>query len=289
MPPSHATGQTPQTAPYTSIPPHFHTSTLLAALITLIAYHRGSLSPSGVLGALVVGSLTLTFGGWSWALLLAVFFVTSSLLSHFKESEKRVAAEKFDKTHRRDLGQVLANGGAGALVALFSVLAPSPLWFPLFLGIMATVNADTWATELGTLSAGPPRLITTGRRVDAGASGGVSPLGTAVSLAGGLLIGFTALIGRRERSSWPVVLIAGIAGLAGSLFDSLLGATVQLIYYCDNCCKETERKVHKCGRLTRPLRGLSWLNNDLVNLLASLVGGLVALALWLLLNKRRMH
>ena len=71
-----------------------------------------------------------------------------------------------------------------------------------------------------------------------------------------------------------------IGGLAGSLFDSLLGATVQQIYYCDVCQKDTERKIHKCGTETRSLRGWSWLNNDLVNLVASFVGGIMAVAVW---------
>jgi len=255
---------------------------LVSAIAALLAYRRGSLSASGVAGATFVGAFTFGFGGWTWGLLLAVFFVTSSLLSHFKESEKRLAAEKFDKTHRRDLAQTLANGGLGALVALLSAFVPAPVWFPFFLGIMATVNADTWATELGTLSRRPPRLITTGRVVEVGTSGGISVPGTIVSLAGGLLIGLVAALSQRRRRAWPLVLSAGLAGLAGSLFDSLLGATVQQIYYCEDCQKETERKVHKCGYATRPLRGWPWLNNDLVNLLASLVGGLVALTLcWL--------
>jgi uncharacterized membrane protein len=70
------------------------------------------------------------------------------------------------------------------------------------------------------------------------------------------------------------------AGLAGSLFDSVLGATVQQIYYCDVCRKETESKIHRCGHETRPLRGWSWLNNDLVNLLSSLFGGVIALIIY---------
>lgn len=74
-----------------------------------------------------------------------------------------------------------------------------------------------------------------------------------------------------------------LGGLAGSVIDSLLGATIQQIYYCDNCQKDTERKVHKCGHDTRPLRGWSWLNNDLVNLLASAAGGIVALVIWQML------
>jgi uncharacterized protein (TIGR00297 family) len=126
-----------------------------------LAYRRGSLSRSGVAGAVVVGTLTIGAGGWTWGLLLGIFFVSSSLLSHFREADKRTLAEKFDKSHRRDFGQTMANGGAGALAALFSVIFPSPLWFPFFLGAMATVNADTWATELGTLSKRAPRLITT--------------------------------------------------------------------------------------------------------------------------------
>jgi uncharacterized membrane protein len=142
---------------------------------------------------------------------------------------------------------------------------------------MATVTADTWATELGTLSKQPPRLLTTGRIVEVGTSGGVSLLGTAVSLAGGLLIGLAAALLTAAPLLAP---IGAMAGLVGSLFDSLLGATVQQIYYCDHCGKETERKVHKCGHPTRPLRGLPWLHNDLVNLLSSVVGGVVAAILW---------
>lgn len=259
---------------------------LLSSAISALGLWRGFLSRSGVVGALLVGTLTFGLGGWVWGALLAIFFVTSSILSHFRETEKREAAEKFEKGHRRDLGQALANGGLGALVALLGVLLPSPLWFPFFVGVMATVTADTWATELGTLSRRPPRLLTTGQVVAVGTSGAVSRLGTFVSLLGGLIIGLAA--GLLERRQHPaVVTLAGVAaGLSGSLFDSLLGATVQQIYYCDHCHKDTERKVHRCGHATRSLRGWSWLNNDLVNLLASLVGGLVAVGFWSLLARK---
>ncbi|MEM7118717.1 MAG: DUF92 domain-containing protein, partial [Chloroflexota bacterium] len=58
--------------------------------------------------------------------------------------------------------------------------------------------------------------------------------------------------------------------------------TVQQLFYCDVCQKDTERKLHKCGNKTRPLRGWWWLNNDLVNFFASAVGGLTAVLLILL-------
>ena len=86
----------------------------LSVLVVAIAYWRGSLSSSGAAGALIVGTLTFGLGGWQWGILLALFFISSSLLSHFKEGEKKAVAEKFDKGHRRDAGQVIANGGLGA-------------------------------------------------------------------------------------------------------------------------------------------------------------------------------
>jgi uncharacterized protein (TIGR00297 family) len=253
---------------------------ILSAAIVALALWRGSLSRSGGATALIVGTLTFGLGGWVWGVLLGLFFVSSSLLSHFKENEKRATAEKFEKGHRRDSGQVLANGGLGALVAVASAIWPSPVWLPLFVGVMATVTADTWATELGTLARRPPRLITNGRVVEVGTSGGVSPLGTAVSSLGGLLIGLAAGLLSPELTIVTAALIGAAGGLGGSLFDSLLGATVQQIYYCDQCQKETERQRHKCGYETRPLRGWRWLNNDLVNLIASAAGGIIAVLLW---------
>ena len=260
---------------------------VLSILIAFLAWRRGSLSQSGAVGAVIVGTLIFGLGGWVWGVLLAVFFISSSLLSHFKEREKAAVAEKFEKGHRRDMGQVLANGGLGAVIAVLSAIVPESVvpqltWFFLFLGVMATVTADTWATELGTLSKGAPRLITNGRAVEVGTSGGVSPLGTGVSFAGGLLIGLTAglLAPVAGLLPWsaalPVAFIGALSGAAGSLIDSLLGATIQQIYYCDTCAKETERRLHRCGTTTRPLRGWAWMNNDLVNLISSRGGGVAA-------------
>ena len=256
----------------------------LSIIVVALAYWRGSLSRSGAAAALMVGTLIFGFGGLAWGVLLVLFFVSSSLFSHFKEEEKKQAAEKFDKGHRRDMGQVLANGGLGSLIALFSILFPSMTWFPLYIGVIATVTADTWATELGTLARTPPRLITSGQVVEVGTSGGVSLLGTAVSLTGGLIVGLVAGLLDPTLNLIIAVIIGASGGLAGSLIDSFLGATVQQIYYCDHCQKDTERKIHKCGHETRPLRGWSWLNNDLVNLLASAAGGVVAVILWSILQ-----
>ena len=251
---------------------------VLSLVVGILGYRRGALSGSGVVGALITGTLIFGLGGWEWGVLLIAFFVSSTALSFYRARDKQELAEKFAKGHRRDLGQALANGGVTALLATFSQLWPDPLWFFACAGAMAAVNADTWATELGVLSPHPPRLITTGRQVEVGASGGVTWLGMAASLGGAFLVDLLGalILGQGWAAAGALLLAATVGGLTGSLFDSLLGASVQAIYWCDTCGKETERRVHRCGAQTRLLRGWRWLDNDLVNLSASAVGALVA-------------
>ena len=94
-----------------------------------------------MVSAILVGTLIFGLGGWLWGVLLVAFFVSSSLLSRFKDQEKAALAEKFAKGHQRDMGQVLANGGLGAVIAVLAALYPNPLWLAAFVGAMATVNA----------------------------------------------------------------------------------------------------------------------------------------------------
>jgi len=261
---------------------------LLSGIIGGMAYWHKSLSPGGVAGAIAIGTLTFGLGGWAWGLLLVAFFVSSSLLSHFRADQKRHLAEKFSKGGRRDLAQTLANGGLGALLAVGYFLWPAPWLYAAFVGLIAAVNADTWATELGVFSPGQPRILTTWEPAPIGTSGAVSLRGTLASLAGGLFIGGCAwlfgLVGKwfgepATFSLWELMLVAGVGGLGGALFDSLLGATFQAIYYCDACDKETEQTLHRCGNVTRQIRGWRWLNNDLVNLISSIVGGILAVGI----------
>ena len=264
---------------------------ILSAGISLFAYRRRSLSPSGVVGAVMTGTTTFGLGGWAWGLALIFFFISSSALSHFRERDKaHIADDKFSKGSQRDLGQVAANGGAATLLALAYGMTRSPLLRQSlqagYVGVLATATADTWATEIGVLSPHLPRLITTGRRVSPGTSGGVTPLGTATAALGALILGTVFWMLQRCRTSLVFLPpLALVSGLAGSLSDSLLGATVQAMYYCPACDKETERRTHSCGTKTRPLRGLPWLNNDAVNFIATLCGGLVAMAMHLIYRR----
>ncbi|MGI9057915.1 MAG: DUF92 domain-containing protein [Ktedonobacteraceae bacterium] len=260
---------------------------LFSTGIGFIAYRRRALSRSGIGGAIVTGTTTVGLGGWSWGLSLIFFFVSSSLFSHFRAHDKAQAAtDKFSKGSQRDIFQVLANGGLAALLAISYGLVRTrwirQLFHAGFTGAIATATADTWATELGVLSTQAPRLITTGQTVAPGTSGGITLLGTGASALGALASGLVFwLLQRCQKTLALLPFMALVSGLAGSIADSVLGATIQAMYYCPTCHKETERHIHSCGTTTTALRGIAWFNNDVVNFLATLIGGLTAIGLQL--------
>src|SRR5690349_18892586 len=204
---------------------------ILASLVAYLAYRAHSLDKSGAFAAAFVGTIIFGIGGWQWAVLLLTFFITSSGLSRAFKKRKQGLNEKFSKGNERDAGQVFGNGGLATLFAAFHALYPESMvpWIG-FAASLAAVNADTWATELGVLNPTPPRMITDLRkRVEKGTSGGISLWGTFASLLGASIIALAAGLFTDHWSLFPLI---AFAGLAGSLFDSVLGATIQAMYYC---------------------------------------------------------
>jgi len=254
---------------------------LLAILIAFLAYKARSLNQSGAIAAAFTGTIIFGIGGWQWAVLLLTFFITSSLLSRAFKKRKQGLDEKFSKGHERDAGQVFGNGGVATLFAALHFFFPeSSLPWVGFAAALAAVNADTWATELGVLNPNPPRMITNLRKVvEKGTSGGISLIGTLASLTGSALI---AVLASLLTDNWFLLPLITISGLAGSLVDSLLGGTVQAMYYCPTDKKETEKyPLHTCGTPTVHIRGWKWLDNDWVNFACGAAGTLVSLLLFL--------
>ncbi|MEO8193362.1 MAG: DUF92 domain-containing protein [Gemmatimonadales bacterium] len=241
----------------------------LATIIALAAHAKRSLSASGALAAVAVATACAA-AGWSWAWMLIAFFTSATLLSKFGEGAKRArTGDIVEKGGERDVWQVLANGGVFAALAIASLAWPSVLWQAAGAGAIAASTSDTWATEIGTLSSAVPRSIITRTRVPPGTSGGVTPIGTITGLAGAIFIAIVALL-----AGWPLraACAAIVGGFAGSLVDSIVGASIQRKRWCEQCGHGTERAVHTCGTVTMPAGGFRWLGNDLVNLVSTIGG-----------------
>jgi uncharacterized protein (TIGR00297 family) len=251
----------------------------LALGITFVALVARALDMSGAIAAFLIGTFVFGIGGWLFALPLLFFFITSSILSRLPQRSGKLAHEIMAKGACRDAGQVLANGLLPALVVIGSLFINQETAFLLYLGGLAAAIADTWATEIGLAFGTNPRSIVTGKPVAPGTSGGITLAGVLGALAGAALVAFAgwwsyAAFEGRAMTWLPFVAVA-VAGVMAQFSDSLLGATVQRKNRCMVCEKLTERETH-CGQLTRYESGLSWLDNDVVNLACGLSGIVLA-------------
>jgi len=242
----------------------------LAALVAAVAWRARALSASGAIAAFAIGTIVFGSKGWPGAAVLFAFFVPSVVLSRVGRKRKRAMLD-VGKQGARDAWQVLANGGVAAACALPFFDGYAPLAAAAFAGAFASAAADTWGTEIGTLVRGAPRSILTLRPMAAGLSGGITPAGTLATFAGAAFVA-AAAFATHVAAFVPVV--AG--GVAGALLDSVLGASVQALRWCPSCAIACETNPHHCGTATSLRRGRGWLENDAVNLAATLTGASVA-------------
>lgn len=248
---------------------------ITAGVIALVSHRARALSASGAIAAMLVGTAAVA-AGWSWAILLMAYFVSSTALSRMGRRQKAVrTAGVVAKSGARDAWQVMSNGLPFTIAALLAVSGFEPIQMLIAAGAgsLAASAADTWATEIGTWVGHPPRSIISGRGIGVGESGGISAAGSAASVAGAA---FIAAVAGAIWWSAPFILPLIAAGIAGSVADSLAGALLQRRSWCDACDVATEMRVHTCGAPTRHTGGVSFVENDLVNLSATIVGALTA-------------
>lgn len=222
----------------------------------------------GAIGAALVAAVAIALGGWFWIVPAATFLILTSVLTAYRQ-EKR--AESL-----RGLNQVVVNGVLPlVLPAIGYALTRNQLWFVVYIGGIAASIADSWASEIGRFSAKLPVSLRTRRRVPKGTSGAVSPLGFAATGLGGLAVGAVGAL-----MANPTIIVVGLAaGTAGSLLDSLLGATVQGRFVCASCLAVVEDRQH-CGVPGELAFGHRWIDNDVVNAFANATGMAVALAVF---------
>src|SRR5215212_1588247 len=249
-----------------------------AAAFSLAARRARALSPSGAIAATAVGGTVVTGSGIRGGGMLITFFITSTLLGRLPAGEHLEQR----RGRERDAVQVMANGGVAAILALvssFSRERTRSLLLAGFGGALATAAADTWATEIGSRSGTQPRSIVTCQPTTPGASGGVTVTGLAASAVATTLIAQLASAPNASTAHHPSPRAIAIAlgGFTGALIDSLLGATVQEVRFCDTCLVETEEPLHRCGTRTRVLRGARWCDNDMVNAIATAAGATTAM------------
>ncbi|OWM65999.1 protein PGR [Punica granatum] len=261
----------------------------ISSSIALRAYKRKSLDSSGALAGFLVMSVHLA-AGYRYGAMLLVFFFTSSKLTKVGEVKKRLVDADFKEGGQRNWIQVLSNSGIATILVVVlwrltnwqdkcldskeSILITSLIGGVI--GHYSCCNGDTWSSELGVLSDSQPRLITTFKPVRKGTNGGVTMTGLIAAAAAGSVIGISfVLFGFATAKCTSevavrqllVIPLSTLAGLGGSVIDSLLGATLQFSGFCT----VRNKVVSKPGPMVKKISGLSILDNNAVNLVSVLL------------------
>ena len=252
--------------------------------VSLAAVLLNTIDGRGFLASAAVGFAVMYGGGFQWFIVVAFFFVIGVGFTLYKYGYKRRLGGAQGKGGARNWPHILANGGVASAVAVWNFFSPGAATAALFLGAISASAADTAATELGLLSRSQPRLITNpSRPVLPGTSGGVTPLGFGGAVLASVVMGVLAAYLGILADPYVAVVVCVSGGAIGAVADSLAGASVQRKGYCVVCLKPTEALRH-CGEPTKATGGNPFIENNVVNVLSSLVGGIVGagvlLAIW---------
>ncbi len=235
---------------------------IIIVLLLFTFYIKKHLSISGFIGASLMATLLFGFGGDSYIYPLVVFFITSTILSFFKKQNTEITKSN------RTIKQVYANGGIALFICILNYFFSHSLMYPCFLASVAAANSVTWGTELGKKSKKNPVDILSGNDVTGGISGGITLFGTIGSIIGSVLIG---IIGFYFLTDIKIILLIIISGFISSIFDSILGSSIQARYISLDGLVITENYEKSYYLYT----GSKKVNNDIVNLYCTMSGPLI--------------
>lgn len=240
--------------------------------VGVYVYHKRSVSLSGAIALLLISSTYVWLYHIDLLFIVFFMFASSSILSKIKQPFKEESTQVIIKSGPRDFIQAFANLGIAFLMMLIYHFNPQEIYLFVFISSIAAANADSWASEIGSLMKKPPVSILTGKPVQKGLSGGVNLVGAIAALLGSCFISFSAYFFLQQDISIEVILLCSGIGFIGYLFDSFLGATVQVLYYED----KLKRYAEIPSATSRKIKGVRFVTNDTVNFLTTVLAGFLA-------------
>lgn len=143
---------------------------------------------------------------------------------------------KFSKSHKKHSKRSYKNLLGNCLAGCFFMVLGYPV---VAIASICASFCDTMSSEVGMLSSGKPKLITTFKTVEKGTDGGVTLLGyiAALLVCLGTITYFyiiPGLIGSTFTYTTKFFIIIFICGLLGTTIDSYIGATLETKGYSDN-------------------------------------------------------
>lgn len=225
-----------------SIPPDFF-AYLIIICLALVSFFLKKLTLPATITAIIVAVLVFLDSFYVGLEMLGAFFLLGVAATSWHKRDKEKFKSEADRGSRRDMWQVLANGGVAALCGWLGRHSPAhpgteyeyDAWGVMLnlmmAGSLAAATADTLSSELGMVYGKRFFNILTLKPDQKGRDGVVSLEGTLIGIAGAAVIALIYVLNFGfGRYFWIIT----IAGTFGNLIDSILGATLERKHYISN-------------------------------------------------------
>lgn len=212
-----------------------------------------SLSPEGLIHAAILGLGLWTFLGIQGWTLCVIYLIAGSVVTKIRMEEKQKLGIAEKREGARGPENVWGSAATAMICAILTYLYPlsAGVFKVGYVASLATKLSDTFGSEIGKAYGKTTYLITSLKKVPRGTEGAVSLEGTVAGILGSIAFTYAALALGLITSNTEV-LACVFAAFIATTAESYIGAIFQ--------------------------DSIPWLTNELVNLINTLIGAAVAIA-----------
>jgi len=233
---------------------YLYLSAILIALVPgcFLLFKFNILTRRGSFVAFLLGFYFAGIAGWYWLIPVLLFFLSSAAFTKLQHAIKDVGI----KPPARNVWQVIANIVWAVTSSALFLFTRNEIFILFFIGFVAAVTADTWASEIGPLLNKRCFSLSKMRTVPAGINGGISFFGSLAALTGATIISSLSYYVFFGSWQWNIIAILSVSAFIACFADSLLGTFVE-----DKMLQMNYFKKRKTLESITP--------NDLVNMIGS--------------------
>lgn len=235
--------------------------------VFFIAYFLKIITYYGALASSLIGFLFYYYGGSRFLIFVLCCYGVMMIVSLISKHMKNDLSKVVKKTGKKDFVEIFVNGIWAVVAIIVYAISNNQTFLPISLVVMSAGFADSLASDVGSLSKSKPYDFIKRKYVDKGVSGGTTFLGSIASFIGAAIFAF-AIKFICDLPYYQTAIMCAIIYF-GVVVDSLLGSTIQVKFECEECGKITEKETH-CGKETKMVEGIKFINNDVVNCLSGL-------------------
>ena len=230
--------------------------------------------PATALAVVVLIAVSL-FTGYAGLIAFSVSFLGAGIIGLIKKDLRREREQGlYPHAGARRVVQVLVNSLPSLTFGLVYFLS-GKIGFLYASCVAVTAGfSDSAASDIGILSKGKVVSILTFKKVPRGISGGISLAGTISALLASVAVAVCVFASPEIEANG--IWIIALGGFIGTLVDSVLGASIQRCYKC-NICEELTERLNHCGAPTTLVKGLCFIDNNVVNLLSQFIAAGISL------------